>query len=543
MSAAAPQRSRSSLLAVVVLLLGLYGYAALDSYSAMIDGHRVFWLQDDMMISMRYARNLAHEGALVWNPGGERVEGYSNLGWVLVMAAVHTLPLPKTLTSAGMLALNLGMAAWILVLTQRLAGRLAPLAKVAPLVALVALTLSADLARFCVMGLETIPATALFLWLVLRVLAEAASGRSLALTYFAAGALGVLRVDGLFLSGLVVLLALLLGEKPRRLAALAPWALVLPALVTTFRLVYYGYPLPNTYYLKVTGWDLASRLAAGAVYTEGFFKSYGLVWLVSAGGAYASRDRRFQALWLIGVPLVAYGVWVGGDSFHGLRFLAPWLPVLLLLGFLAPGYAGWPERSWRHLSVIGTLGVLVWATTGYRFGEGPSPEAGFVRAGLFLGRVTGPGTSMAHLWAGTIPYFAERPSIDLLGKCDARIAHMAAQPGLSKPGHNKFDFAYSLALEPDLVIHAVHPSYLWAPASVRELASTEDAYLARLYLDSGFQARYAPRVAFVSGVPVFVAEGAADRGRLMTGRCAPVGAETLVALGMREACWPEAPGP
>jgi len=529
------------LAAAVVLLVVVYALAVRDSYSAVIGGHRVFWLQDDMMISMRYARNLAREGALVWNPGGDRVEGYSNLGWVLVMAAVHLLPLPATLTSAVVLGLNIAAAGWLLLLTARLVRRLLPEAVLAPALAALSLASTAELALFTVMGLETTPVACLFLWLLLRVLDEAEKGAARPSTYLAAGALALVRVDGLFLALVVLLPALLLGRRRRRVLAMLPLALVFPVAVTVFRLLYYGYPLPNTYYLKVTGWGLTERLAAGAVYSLRFLRAYGLLWVASAWGVLASRNRQAQVLWLLGLPLLLFGLFVGGDSFRGLRFLTPWLPVLMALAFAAPGLAGWRERSWRHAGLLAALTILVVALAGYRF-AGESPEGAFVRAGLLLDRVTSPSTRMAHVLAGTVPYFADRPAIDLLGKCDARIAHMPAQAGLRKPGHNKFDFGYSLGhLEPDLVVAPIHPSYLSRPGEIERLAATDDGYLTRLYLDPVFQARYAPRVTFVSGVPVFIAPDAADRGRLMTGRCALVGAEPLVAVGMREACWPDFP--
>ena len=46
------------------------------------------FLCDDAFISFRYARNLADGYGLVFNPGGERVEGYSNFLWVTVLAVV-----------------------------------------------------------------------------------------------------------------------------------------------------------------------------------------------------------------------------------------------------------------------------------------------------------------------------------------------------------------------------------------------------------------------------------------------------------------------
>jgi len=43
--------------------------------------------QDDAFISFRYAQNLVDGNGLVFNPG-ERVEGYTNLSWTLLMAGV-----------------------------------------------------------------------------------------------------------------------------------------------------------------------------------------------------------------------------------------------------------------------------------------------------------------------------------------------------------------------------------------------------------------------------------------------------------------------
>ena len=53
-----------------------------------------YFLSEDCFISFRYARNLVDGNGLVWNPG-ERVEGYTNFLWVLILALgmrVHIEP-------------------------------------------------------------------------------------------------------------------------------------------------------------------------------------------------------------------------------------------------------------------------------------------------------------------------------------------------------------------------------------------------------------------------------------------------------------------
>src|SRR3954471_565796 len=108
--------SRSTRLAFwgMVGLFLLYAGLFIYRTSFVVAGERYFSLFDDAMISMRYARNLAHGYGLVWNPGAQPVEGYTNPAWVLYMAAVHLLPLAPSktslvvqITAAVMLAISL----------------------------------------------------------------------------------------------------------------------------------------------------------------------------------------------------------------------------------------------------------------------------------------------------------------------------------------------------------------------------------------------------------------------------------------------------
>jgi hypothetical protein len=78
-------------------------YAALFIYrtSFVIDGERFFSLFDDAMISMRYAKNLAHGFGLIWNPGGEAVQGYTNPLWVLYMSLIHLFRISRIENQPG----------------------------------------------------------------------------------------------------------------------------------------------------------------------------------------------------------------------------------------------------------------------------------------------------------------------------------------------------------------------------------------------------------------------------------------------------------
>src|SRR5436305_2434405 len=99
------------------LVLGLVGIAAV-----ILIAHSLVWnfVTDDAFISFVYSRNLARHGQLVFNLG-ERVEGYTNFLWTLILAGLFKLGLPQELTSR---VLGTGCAIATLFVCAWLAGRL-----------------------------------------------------------------------------------------------------------------------------------------------------------------------------------------------------------------------------------------------------------------------------------------------------------------------------------------------------------------------------------------------------------------------------------
>ena len=115
---------------------------------------------------------------------------------------------------------------------------------------------------------------------------------------------------------------------------LAAFALTLGGL-TAFRLAYFGYPLPNTFYAKMSP-ALGYSLAQGLRYLASYVASGLLPFLVSVGFGLgllhlATRERRLR---MIGAPLVlaaaaglAVPVLTGGDHFGAFRFYQNVLPI------------------------------------------------------------------------------------------------------------------------------------------------------------------------------------------------------------------------
>jgi hypothetical protein len=67
-------------------------------------------------------------------------------------------------------------------------------------------------------------------------------------------------------------------------------------------MIYYGYPMPNTYYLKISAWE--SRWLFWVRHLVRFFPWIALLWVVATVGIVASHNRRARSLWLLGLPLL-----------------------------------------------------------------------------------------------------------------------------------------------------------------------------------------------------------------------------------------------
>ena len=212
-------------LASASIVVALYAWVAFAA-SASIDGVRYFWLDDDQMISMRYARNLALGNGLVWNPG-ERVEGISNPGWTVVMAAVHALPIPDALTSLAVKLVNLALTLATLRLTERMLVALGTRAPLALPAALFAVALNIDVVGWGSNGFETSLLTTLFLTAVVGLFEDRGRDAPRASVFVVAGLMVIVRSDAF---GFVATILALVVAGPWRLrrcvAGIAATALI-----------------------------------------------------------------------------------------------------------------------------------------------------------------------------------------------------------------------------------------------------------------------------------------------------------------------------
>jgi hypothetical protein len=456
---------------------------------------------DDAYISYRYACNLVHGHGLVFKPG-ETVEGYTNFLWTMLSA----VPIALGIFPAGLaLAANIGLSVGLVGLTYALAGRLAGSGARAIWLLLAAFLLSIDvsLLTFGARGsgmetalfafLELLAVALLWGWDTVGTVMRVAAGVCLALA-------ALTRPEGLLVAG-VALAARCWQDWKRSGRGTAArellWTL-LPFLVIVvpyeiWRISYYGYLFPNTFYAKTgTSFALVER---GAEYTGAFMAEHWLqmvllglgivVWAAGVIGrrragkeasGYSGRSGLRMVLALLVGIYGLYIVVVGGDWLVADRFFVPLLaPIVLLgvegarLGLEALRNVDFGDRNGARFAVPAAMGVvavllLLYArdavqmedkqgTVGLRTESDMINTEWWGAAGLWLRDNTPPGTWVAAQGAGAIAYYSQRPVIDLLGLNDVHIAHVDVPDiGSGKAGHEKRDAAYVLSRQPDYIL-------------------------------------------------------------------------------------------
>ena len=307
--------------------------------------------------------------------------------------------------------------------------------------------------------------TPLFLLLQIAVwtlVDHAAHGESVRPAWLAAVvALSALaRADGFVVPTLAVLYLLAIGRTRDIFAAGAALAVTLAALVG-WRLAYYGYPLPNTFYAKVSG-PIGERLVHGALQLLSISLHAGLVphlaaLLVAAaacvrpGAPLGSPRIRFEIV--LGLGWIAYWIYVGGDVFAE-RMLLILFPIGVLL-LLDRSLFAFPERSAMAVAGVAALFQLLPLAIDTRFGYTLDRYDRWVTLGRHLAEDRYSGRLLAVDAAGKIPFYSGLPVVDMLGLNDEHIAHLPAR--FFEAGHNKYDPDYVLSRRPDLLADWIDP--------------------------------------------------------------------------------------
>ena len=223
---------------------GLFALAVV-SYIMLV--RHLWFLTDDAFISFRYARNWADGLGLRFNPGdGQPVEGFSNFLWTALLAGLKLAGLDMVALSVW---ISFALGLLLLFFLYRTLTKDLDAAPAAVFLGLLCAALSPAFAAWSTGGLETMLFTCL-LFLAFRWLLSISEGSKPIEAGIAAGLLALTRPEGI-IWGLV--LAVLCYHRSRRRKTVGLYIAVLLAFFVPYlavRWVYFGYPLPNTYYAK-----------------------------------------------------------------------------------------------------------------------------------------------------------------------------------------------------------------------------------------------------------------------------------------------------
>ena len=451
-------------------------------------------LMDDAYISFRYAMNFANGLGLVFNPG-ERVEGYTNFLWTVIIAACARLGLNIITASKVILALS---AIATLILIFIIARRIFAGKRLQAFLVSIPVLLFAVMgyqARYIVSGMET----HLFVFLILLAVALFLFGSRPFLAGLVFALAAMTRPEGVFYFALALGFAALLwliahlpeirplsdlrrfypqvdpipSNLDRRYASNLPSILFFAAGFALiyggyflWRYHYYGFLAPNTYYAKAAGFYW-SRVLRGWDYLRTLLSQSALLPVLALAllGLLSLRRSRIWALMLLFIiTTLAYFLYVGGDFivWFGPRFLMPVVPFLLFMSMEGIDRMTQLFRSRERFKVavqailcaaliVYTL-VYSWPWT-LKLESFTTQMRGWTELGKWIAANTSPQTTIATDAAGLIPYYSQRYAIDMFGLTDTHIAHLN-NPVLAEGivAHEKYDPRYVLGRNPECIV-------------------------------------------------------------------------------------------
>ncbi len=419
--------------------------------------------EEDAFISFQYATNFVNGKGLVFNEG-ERVEGYTNFLWTLILSASFPL-------------------GWNIVIWAKYTGVLAALATVALLCvnkfgidkryfwvgasAAAFVAVDPGTAIWSAGGLETAFFTMLVTAGCLTALSRPRSMKTAAISGSLLGLASLTRPEGVLFVMTTVAAVIFHSRETKRnfryglLLLSVSCSIILPHLV--WRSAYYGYLLPNTFYAKV-GFNY-SLLSRGLKYINNWMQN--LLYIPPAcilwGLLFSRTNWKLKSVSFISLVYLIAVAFLGGDWMRTYRFIVPVIPLtaLSINGTVFDLFHRKNKNKSMKVIAVAVFCILFaaqinnakhWLKESEKFDLNKYWTNHLTLLGLWLKHNAPPEASLATGDLGRVTYYSNLYIHDPLGIITPYIAHSNQEKlGKGAPGHEKRDWEYILSKQPSFI--------------------------------------------------------------------------------------------
>ena len=284
------------------------------------------WISDDAQITFRQILNFISGDGIVFN-FGERVQAFTHPLWFLILSGVIAIT-DEMFVTTSIVSIIISIAAIILLLKMEINIEKSAITYISPVFFL---AFSFAFCDYMTSGLEN-PLSYLLLSLLLYLLFQANLRQRLQLIFIILALLVLNRLDYavLFLPLALVLIGFYTCKSELIKVLLPGLALIMGWFI--FSTVYFGSPLPNTYYAKLNaGYPQSEIIERGIDYLISLKSDIAsiLILIISFLSLIIYRNRILISLAIGKVFYLLYVVYIGGDFMIG-RFIS--ILILLSIG-------------------------------------------------------------------------------------------------------------------------------------------------------------------------------------------------------------------
>ena len=421
---------------------------------------------EDAAMLLRYAQNFAGGHGIRWNLDQAPVDGATDFLYMVATGALSRVAHIGVLAASRVLNLSAYVATVLLVFagSRKLLGsnRWLSAGLAAYLVACPAIQMANGGFGAPCFAAMVLACWCAGLWYALRSPSWAAGGAMAILGLLA----GLTRPEGVLIAGFLLIAAVYLQHgKAGARDGLPGWMPVVVSYALVFGILggayflwrwrYFGYPLPNPFYIKGNG---HLYMDSGKYAVLNLFKLLTPVLPLLPLGWVSVRTRRLtKALLLVLMCFTLMWLLLTNSNNHFMRFQYAILPVALMtlpalandmeIGFAIAPLAGWPGTQRVAVSIAAVLAVaasMLYIDRLFPFSDRAFGMRAFAQR---LQPFAGKRYTMVVTEAGTLPLYSEWRAIDGLGLNDSYIAHHG----------QKLSMDYLARNNPELIMVHVFP--------------------------------------------------------------------------------------